>query len=105
MEADTSFGTSLALKSSSSGRVSGKNWKVRMSASRCPPELDPLANIRDSWINPLVRRSHLSEGLKTRSWEVRRRKDTEAAAVKKLENELKEEKAASDAAYVISCIP
>lgn len=38
--------------------------------------------------------------MRTKSWEERRRKDTQAAATKKLETELKEEKQAEIAAYV-----
>jgi hypothetical protein len=40
------------------------------------------------------RRSHLQDGLKTKSWDERVRKTTEEAAVKKLQQDLKEEKEA-----------
>lgn len=51
------------------------------------------------------RRTHLSEGLKTKSWDERMRKKTEAAAVKKLERELKEEKQAEIQAWVLVLLP
>lgn len=59
--------------------MSGKPWKDRKPASK---------------------RTHLSEGLKTKSWDERMRKKTEAAAVKKLERELKEERQAEIQARV-----
>jgi len=64
----------IPLNSGSAGRVSGKSWKL--------PKL-------------ATRRSQLSEGLKTKSWEDRMRQTTQAAAVKKLEIELKDEKQAA----------
>ncbi|KAF8321356.1 hypothetical protein DL93DRAFT_2163629 [Clavulina sp. PMI_390] len=67
----------LPLNSSKGGRASGKAWKDRTSASK---------------------RTHLSVGLRTKSWDERMRKATEAAAVKKLEKELQDEKAAEQQA-------
>ncbi|PPQ67055.1 hypothetical protein CVT25_005656 [Psilocybe cyanescens] len=63
----------LTLASSSNGRVSGKSWKERKTATV---------------------RTHLQDGVKTKSWEVRMQKIQKALAIKKLENELKEEKQA-----------
>ncbi|KAF7306794.1 rRNA-processing protein [Mycena indigotica] len=54
------------------GRVSGRTWKPQQTATR---------------------RTHLQPGLK-QSWEDRIAQSTKLAAVKKLENELKEEKQA-----------
>ncbi|CAG7848036.1 rRNA-processing protein {ECO:0000256/RuleBase:RU363084} [Serendipita indica DSM 11827] len=65
--------TSITLAASSSGRVSGKNWKTRKTATV---------------------RSNLPTGVKTKSWQERKRKDTQMAAVKALQKELKDEKLA-----------
>ena len=43
------------------------------------------------------RRSNLPLGVKSKSWEERKRKDTQLLAVKALEKELKDEKAADKA--------
>ncbi|KIM47881.1 hypothetical protein M413DRAFT_212412 [Hebeloma cylindrosporum] len=67
------FSTIMSLASSSNGRVSGKPWKAQKS--------------------PTVR-SHLPEGVRTKSWEDRMQKTQKALAIKKLETELKEEKQA-----------
>ncbi|KAF9512037.1 hypothetical protein BS47DRAFT_1394581 [Hydnum rufescens UP504] len=77
MSSQEAGASAVSLNSTSGGRVSGKNWKAPKSATR---------------------RSHLSEGLRTKRWEDRMRKTTEAAAVKKLEVEMKEEKQAEIAA-------
>lgn len=63
----------LPLASSSNGRVSGKSWKPLKTATV---------------------RSHLPDGVKTKSWEDRMKKTQKALAIKKLETELKEEKQA-----------
>ncbi|KAF9015511.1 hypothetical protein BDQ17DRAFT_1341198 [Cyathus striatus] len=63
----------LSLASSSNGRVSGKPWK-----------LQKFATVR----------SHLPPGVKTTSWEARKEKEKKAAAIKKLQIELKDEKQA-----------
>ncbi|PAV22282.1 Cgr1 family [Pyrrhoderma noxium] len=63
----------LALAPSAAGRESGKSWKSQKSASK---------------------RSHFQPNLKTTKWEARMEKDKAAAAMKKLERELKEEKQA-----------
>lgn len=90
----------MTLNSTSAGRVSGKNWKEPKSATRSVFG-GTFLSVR-LFLLELYRRSHLSEGLRTKSWEERRRKDTQAAATKKLENELKEERQAEIAAYVSS---
>ncbi|KAF8973879.1 hypothetical protein BDZ97DRAFT_1912334 [Flammula alnicola] len=63
----------VPLASSSNGRVSGKPWKAPKTATV---------------------RSHLPEGVKTKSWEDRMQKTQKALAIKKLQAELKEEKQA-----------
>ncbi|KLO17078.1 hypothetical protein SCHPADRAFT_937434 [Schizopora paradoxa] len=63
----------VQLATSSNGRVSGKPWKAQKSATR---------------------RSHLSPSVKTKRWEDRMQKKAKDASIKKLEAELKEEKAA-----------
>ncbi|KAF8203704.1 hypothetical protein BJ912DRAFT_1052506 [Pholiota molesta] len=63
----------IPLASSSNGRLSGKSWK-------------PLKT-------PTVR-SHLQDGVKTKSWEARMQKTQKALAIKKLQAELKDEKEA-----------
>ncbi|KAL5535426.1 hypothetical protein ACEPAF_3520 [Sanghuangporus sanghuang] len=63
----------LHLAPSAQGRESGKNWKAQKSATR---------------------RTHLLDGVKSKSWEERMEREKRAAAVKKLETELKEEKQA-----------
>ncbi|PVG01935.1 hypothetical protein CPB86DRAFT_689759, partial [Serendipita vermifera] len=65
--------TATPLAASSKGRVSGKNWKQQKTATV---------------------RSHLQTGVRTKSWDERRRKDTKMAAVKALQKELKDEKLA-----------
>jgi len=61
----------IPLASSSAGRVSGKAWK-------------PLKS-------PTVR-SHLQEGLKTKNWDLRMQMTQKKLAVKKLQEELRQEK-------------
>jgi len=63
----------IPLASSGGGRVSGKNWKGTKTATV---------------------RSHLPTGVKSKSWEERKRKDTKIVAIKALEKELKDEKLA-----------
>ncbi|KDQ07695.1 hypothetical protein BOTBODRAFT_38594 [Botryobasidium botryosum FD-172 SS1] len=65
--------TPVDLRATSAGRTSGKNWKLQKSATK---------------------RSHLPEGVRTKSWEERMAKTTREAAIKKLEKEMKEEKQA-----------
>ncbi|CCL98997.1 uncharacterized protein FIBRA_01005 [Fibroporia radiculosa] len=63
----------LPLATSSAGRVSGKAWKQPKS--------------------PAVR-SHIPDGVKTKSWEDRMKKTQKEKAIKKLQAELSEEKKA-----------
>ncbi|KZT05890.1 uncharacterized protein LAESUDRAFT_654762 [Laetiporus sulphureus 93-53] len=65
-----------SLASSSAGRVSGKAWKHRKSATV---------------------RSHIPDGVKTKSWEDRMQKTQKEKAVKQLQAELSEEKRAEKA--------
>lgn len=65
--------SAIPLAPTKAGRVSGKNWKGAKT--------------------PTVR-SNLPRGVKSKSWEDRKRKDTQLTAVKALEKELKDEKAA-----------
>ncbi|KIK70852.1 hypothetical protein GYMLUDRAFT_32923 [Collybiopsis luxurians FD-317 M1] len=75
--------TPKMLASSSNGRVSGKNWKSAKS--------------------PTVR-SHLPNGVKTKSWSARMEQAKKALAIKKLETELKEEKEAEATRLVHSLL-
>ena len=61
----------VPLAPSANGRTSGKPWKAQKS--------------------PTVR-SQLSRGVKTKSWQDRMEKTQKALAIKKLQNELKDEK-------------
>ncbi|KAI0652184.1 Cgr1 family-domain-containing protein [Trametes meyenii] len=61
-----------SLAQTSAGRVSGKAWKVPKSATV---------------------RSHLPAGVKTKKWEERMEKTQKEHAIKKLQAELKQEKA------------
>ncbi|KAF5355807.1 hypothetical protein D9756_004081 [Leucocoprinus leucothites] len=63
----------LHLTQSANGRVSGKPWKTHKSATV---------------------RSHLPAGVKTKNWEDRMEKTKKAQAIKKLQQELKDEKQA-----------
>ncbi|KAI5123558.1 hypothetical protein M0805_003377 [Coniferiporia weirii] len=63
----------LSLAPSAAGKQSGKPWKTQKSASR---------------------RSHLPDGVKTKSWDDRMKEKKKKDAMKKLETELKEEKQA-----------
>ncbi|KAF8898883.1 hypothetical protein BD779DRAFT_1666644 [Infundibulicybe gibba] len=63
----------ISLTSSANGRLSGKSWKAPKSATV---------------------RSHIPDGVKTKSWEDRMEKTKRAAAIKKLEIDLREEKLA-----------
>ncbi|KAJ6574971.1 hypothetical protein B0H19DRAFT_1126600 [Mycena capillaripes] len=65
--------TVLELAPTSNGRVSGKPWKLPKTATV---------------------RSHLQDGVKTKSWEDRVAQTKKAQAIKKVELELKEEKQA-----------
>ncbi|KAJ3790854.1 hypothetical protein GGU11DRAFT_4268 [Lentinula aff. detonsa] len=67
---DTKF---LELPSSSNGRASGKSWKTSKSATV---------------------RSHLPNGVKTKSWAARMEQTKRSLAIKKLETEMKDEKLA-----------
>jgi rRNA-processing protein CGR1 len=81
----------VSLASSSNGRLSGKPWKARKSATVCVqiPLLD------DVYLTALYRsRSNIPEGVKTKKWEDRMEKTKKATAIKKLQNELKDEKLA-----------
>ncbi|KAM6498418.1 Cgr1 [Amanita muscaria] len=71
MEADSVEPPVVALRASSNGRVSGKPWKAH---------------------NDATVRSQMSRGLKTKNWDKRMEKTQKALAVKKLQDELKEEK-------------
>ncbi|KAI8980700.1 hypothetical protein BD414DRAFT_383650, partial [Trametes punicea] len=62
----------VPLAHSSGSRVSGKAWKVPKSATV---------------------RSHLPDGVKTKKWEERMEKTKKEQAIKKLQQELKQEKA------------
>jgi len=61
------------VNSTSAGRTSGKPWKTQKTATR---------------------RSFLPDGVKTKRWDDRMEKTKRESAIKKLENELKEEKQA-----------
>ncbi|KAJ7654962.1 hypothetical protein DFH06DRAFT_1329330 [Mycena polygramma] len=74
----------LELAPSKNGRVSGKSWKLAKT--------------------PTVR-SHLQDGVKTKSWEDRVNQTKKAQAIKKLELELKDEKQADVARHVFSYPP
>ncbi|KAJ6621596.1 hypothetical protein B0H10DRAFT_2016573 [Mycena sp. CBHHK59/15] len=63
----------IPLAPSANGRLSGKPWKPQKSATV---------------------RSHLQDGVKTKSWEDRMEKTKKAQAIKKLQAELKDEKQA-----------
>ncbi|KAF5311854.1 hypothetical protein D9619_003137 [Psilocybe cf. subviscida] len=63
----------VSLNASSNGRASGKPWKAQKSATV---------------------RSHLPEGVKTKKWEDRMAQTQKKLAIKKLQDELKEEKQA-----------
>ncbi|KAF8525049.1 hypothetical protein BU17DRAFT_83965 [Hysterangium stoloniferum] len=63
----------VELRASTNGRVSGKNWKPKKTATR---------------------RSHLPDGVKAKSWEDRMEKTKKEKAIKKLQLEMKEEKQA-----------
>jgi len=65
-----------SLAASSAGRVSGKAWKQPKSATV---------------------RSHIQDGVKTKSWEERMQKTQKEKAIKKLQAELSEEKKAEKA--------
>uniref|UniRef100_A0A8H7Y7A4 rRNA-processing protein n=1 Tax=Psilocybe cubensis TaxID=181762 RepID=A0A8H7Y7A4_PSICU len=67
----------VSLASSSNGRVSGKPWKERKTATVS-----------------MSSRSHLPLGVKTKSWEARMQKTQKSLAIKKLENELKDDRKA-----------
>ncbi|KAJ7357222.1 hypothetical protein DFH08DRAFT_851361 [Mycena albidolilacea] len=68
--------SALPLAPSAQGRESGKSWKLPHT--------------------PTVR-SHLQDGVKTKSWEDRMAKTQKAKSIKKLELELKDEKQADAA--------
>lgn len=83
--------TSVPLAPSRNGRVSGKPWKEQKTASKFVSISGTISTAIDRRIKS-ARRSHLSAGLRTKSWDERMRKATEAAATKKLELELRQEK-------------
>ncbi|KIM25469.1 hypothetical protein M408DRAFT_74331 [Serendipita vermifera MAFF 305830] len=74
--------SAIPLAPTKAGRVSGKNWK----GAKTP-------TVRNS-TKYSFSRSNLPRGVKSKSWEDRKRKDTQLTAVKALEKELKDEKAA-----------
>lgn len=82
--------TVVPLAHSVSGRVSGKAWKVPKTATvyALVPKPPPFR----CTYQPLNRRSHLPEGVKTKKWEERMEKTKKEQAIKKLQSELKQEK-------------
>lgn len=88
--------TPIPLGKSSAGRLSGKSWKT----SKSPTVYAFLTNrigfaaLHLTIFHNTHRRSHLPVGVKSKSWEERKKKDTKLVAVKALEKELKDEKQA-----------
>ncbi|KAI0721332.1 hypothetical protein C8T65DRAFT_631352 [Cerioporus squamosus] len=78
------------LAQTSGGRVSGKTWKAHKAATVyvCRPVSQLCQTSRI-----VSRRSLLPDGLKTKKWEDRMEKTKKEQAIKKLQAELKEEKA------------
>ncbi|KAI0348415.1 hypothetical protein BDW22DRAFT_90092 [Trametopsis cervina] len=72
--------SSVPIGASSAGRLSGKPWKPQKTAAV---------------------RSHLPDGVKTKSWEDRMQKTQKEKAIKQLQAELKEEKLAEIKRYHI----
>ncbi|KAF4573048.1 rRNA-processing protein cgr1 [Pleurotus pulmonarius] len=70
---DNTLEIQIPVASSSNGRVSGKSWKGQKSATV---------------------RSHLPNGVKTKSWQDRMEQAKKAQAIKRLQQELKDEKQA-----------
>ncbi|KAF7436673.1 rRNA-processing protein cgr1 [Pleurotus ostreatus] len=66
---DNTLQIQIPVASSSNGRVSGKSWKGQ-------------------------KRSHLPNGVKTKSWQDRMEQAKKAQAIKRLQQELKDEKQA-----------
>ena len=85
----------IPLASSSNGRLSRKSWKTRNT-----PTVYVIPYTIMSLNCHLFRRSHLPEGVKTKSWEARMQKTEKALAIKKLQTELKEEKRAEFQRYI-----
>ncbi|KDR85335.1 hypothetical protein GALMADRAFT_54227 [Galerina marginata CBS 339.88] len=79
----------VPIASSSNGRLSGKPWKAQKTATVCV-----VSGLSINVVFILLRRSHLPEGVKTKNWEDRMQKTQKALAIKKLQNELKDEKQA-----------
>lgn len=80
----------VPLAQSSGGRVSGKPWKAQKSAT----VYEAVHYHLDVHLNFTPRRSHLPEGVKTKGWQDRMEKTKKAQAIKKLQQELKDEKQA-----------
>ncbi|EKM83572.1 hypothetical protein AGABI1DRAFT_32545 [Agaricus bisporus var. burnettii JB137-S8] len=82
----------IPLAQTSNGRTSGKPWKEHKS-----PAVSVFHHHHDiSLLNvvPPHRRSHLPEGVKTKQWEHRMEQTKRAQAIKKLQQDLKDEKQA-----------
>ncbi|TRM66424.1 hypothetical protein BD626DRAFT_487727 [Schizophyllum amplum] len=75
----TSEAPVIEIASSTNGRVSGKPWKPKKTATV---------------------RSHIQEGVRTKNWEDRMEKEKKAQAIKKLQAELKEEQEAERTARI-----
>jgi rRNA-processing protein CGR1 len=86
------------LASSTNGRVSGKPWKAQKSPAVYVVLFLPLHLLILQFS-----RSHLPEGVKTKSWEDRMQKTQKALAIKKLQAELKAEKQAELQRFVSPC--
>jgi hypothetical protein len=80
----------IPLSSSANGRVSAKNWKLQRGAT----VYHPPSCLRASESSPPSSRSHMSPALRTKSWQSRIDQATKAKAIKKLEQELRDEKIA-----------
>lgn len=78
---------------SSHGRVSGKGWKAQKTATKYVSDYSLALRLT----NVAKRRSYLQRGVKAKSWEERMRKTATETAVKRLQKELIEEKAAEAA--------
>ena len=83
--------TVVPLTSSSNGRSSGKPWKSHKSATVYAFNSFNVFPIID---RSFASRSHMPEGVKTKSWEDRMEKTKKEMAIKKLQTELKDEKQA-----------
>jgi len=89
----------IELNNSAHGRVSGKGWKLEKAATRYVLHWIAFQRHVTQFTISLYRRTQMADSLKT-PWQERMEKTKREKAIKKLQQELKEEKQADITRYI-----